>query len=628
VLLDNAEGLAADRTALATLAGLVAATPQLRWLVTSREPLALAAEYCVPLGGLPADRPDDEAAALFRAQAERHGYRAEADDAAAIMGIARAVDGMPLALELAAQWLHAMTPAEIAAAIEDDLGFLHSDAADRKPGHRSLRAVFDSSWRRLAPAAQQALAALTVCRGSFDAAAARAVAGSDRALLLQLAGRSLIQRVDAGRFRLHTLMAQFSAEHLDGEAQQRARQRHMRHYLRLLAERDDLAIGRHAGVALRALGNDLDNLRGAWLQAVAQGEWDLLRRALDPADVLLGQLRRYAEAAEGFGRAADACPPSHPLRTRARIAQALAVISSGDLDAGSALLDALDRATLPPAEQADLANGRAMIASMRGEKASALAHCAAALAAARAAGAAALEAQAELNLAVKLWANGDLVDSEAHAVRAIALAERLGADLIRARTQRTLSVLRKEQRRLDESQQLLERSTAFFESANEAYDVAYNLRVLSLLMIDRGDVGAQLDYARRSLAAFEALGLPVQIAQSEFVLGLAQVACGDGAAATTTLRRCLRRALRLDVPMVARRALAELAGLAAAGDRALALRVLRFVAAHPAPRAADRPEILRHLDALAPSAEELAAADAALAGATLETIAAQVLAAD
>jgi predicted ATPase/DNA-binding SARP family transcriptional activator len=629
VVLDNAETLVAEREALALLARLVAAAPAVRWLVTSREPLALTAEHCVPLGGLSVQPEQADAAALFIAQAARHGYEVQAEDDAAIARIARAVDGMPLALELAAHWTRAMRPAEIAEAIAQDLDFLHSDAADRKPGHRSLRSVFDSSWRRLDAAAQAALAALTVCRGSFDAAAARAVAGADRALLLRLAGKSLLQRTTAGRFRLHAQMAQFCAEHLDEAQRIAVQRRHALHFLQRLAARDDLVLGRHAGHALAELRPDMDNLRAAWRHAISLREWTLLHAAVDPAELLLSQLRRYAEAADGFARAADACPPSHPLRTRARVAQALAVIGAGDLAAGTALLDALEQLQLAPAEQADVANGRAMVTNLRGEKAEALVACERARAAAEAAGDLPLQAQAALNLAVTRWASGDAAGSEAHAVQTLALAERIGADLTRARAQRVLSVLRREQGRLDEAQVLLERSLQFFESVGETYEAAYNLRGLSYMMADRKDPAAQLDYARRALAAYQSLGLPVPIVQTEFALGLALVAAGERSAAAATLRQCLRGALRLSLQVIALRALAELAALHAAVDRALAVQVLRFVVQHPSLRASDRPEFEQHLQALQADETELAAADAANAANAserIETLAALLLA--
>src|SRR6185295_2855773 len=107
-------------------------------------------------------------------------------DAATLMGVARlcrVLEGMPLGIELAAHWVGEYTPDEIAAALRSDLAFAETRDRQTPDRHRSLRAVFDYSWRRLPALEQQALARLSVFAGGFDQAAALAVAETRPATL-------------------------------------------------------------------------------------------------------------------------------------------------------------------------------------------------------------------------------------------------------------------------------------------------------------------------------------------------------------------------------------------------------------------------------------------------------------
>ncbi len=109
------------------------------------------------------------------------------------------LEGMPLGIELAAHWVDKYSPDEIATAIRSDPAFLEARDRQMPDRHRSLRAVFDYSWRLLPDREQRALAQLSVFAGGFDRAAALEVAETRPATLAALVDKSLLRRVSAGR---------------------------------------------------------------------------------------------------------------------------------------------------------------------------------------------------------------------------------------------------------------------------------------------------------------------------------------------------------------------------------------------------------------------------------------------
>ena len=155
-----------------------AGAPQLRIVVTARARLQLRAEHVLEIGGLPYPAHGDDPAArhfaavqLFvrRAQQQHDAFALSAHNRAAVLRICQAVDGMPLALELAAAWTRSLAPEEILTEIERGIDFLSTTMRDAPPRHRSMRVVFTASWQMLTPQEQQVFAAAAVFRGGFDA---------------------------------------------------------------------------------------------------------------------------------------------------------------------------------------------------------------------------------------------------------------------------------------------------------------------------------------------------------------------------------------------------------------------------------------------------------------------------
>jgi predicted ATPase/DNA-binding XRE family transcriptional regulator len=215
------------------------------FLVTSRERLNLAGEHLLALPGLPCpagEMPDPEtypAGRLFLARARRvrSGFVARESEWDALAGICRMVEGMPLALELAAGWVETLTTGEIAIELQRDLGLLAGDLVDFPDRHRSLDAVWASTWVRLDQETQAVFARLCIFRGGFTRTAAETVAGASLATLAQLTGHFLMTlERETGRYRIHELLRQYGLEQLGvSSAAADARRRHFDYYEKLLA---------------------------------------------------------------------------------------------------------------------------------------------------------------------------------------------------------------------------------------------------------------------------------------------------------------------------------------------------------------------------------------------------------
>lgn len=211
-------------------------------LLTSREPLNVQGEWVFEVTGLdvPANEQAEQfeassAVALFvqRARRTRTGFALDDQERAAVARLCRLVDGMPLALELAATWVKTLSVAEIVAEIERNLDFLSAPVRDLPERHRSIRAVFYQSWNMLPSDEQQVLNKLSVFRG-FEREAAEKVAGASLSILASLVSKSLVRRVKGDRYDLHELVRQYAHERLieSGESDS-ACSEHLRFFLEL-----------------------------------------------------------------------------------------------------------------------------------------------------------------------------------------------------------------------------------------------------------------------------------------------------------------------------------------------------------------------------------------------------------
>lgn len=305
LVLDNAEhlpGLGAQ------LARLLAACERLRVVVTSREkPAALAAEL-LTLDGL--DVPDDEsldeaasgafdATQLFVARARFHQPSfALADHLDAVNRIVRSVQGLPLAIEMAAAWVRLLPPAEIAQELQSSIDVLERDPSAGAPArreHLSVRATLQRSWALLAPKERAVLAALAVFSGGFTREAAQAVADASLPLLAALVDKSLVQADRAsGRFDLHPLVAAFAWGQAGDAGRARVARAHMDYYAAWLKEVGP-TFRTDAGAFGRRIDAEGGNCRRAWLHAASLRSAGPLYAMAGPLSTWLENVGRYAE---------------------------------------------------------------------------------------------------------------------------------------------------------------------------------------------------------------------------------------------------------------------------------------------------------------------------------------------
>jgi DNA-binding SARP family transcriptional activator/predicted ATPase/tetratricopeptide (TPR) repeat protein len=343
LVLDNFEHLQAGAAVVSDLLG---AAPQLKILVTSRTGLNVQGESFMLVPGLsvPEDRPASLAEArqyssvkLFL-EGTRRVYPAfdpTTEDLEQIVRICRLVQGLPLSILLAAAWMRLLSPAEIVAEIAaHSLDFLESEWHDVPERQRSLRAVFDHSWRLLSERERQAFAGLAAFRGGFTYPAAQQVAGATLRELMHLVNHSLLERAATGRYDLHELLRQYGEGKLgelpDGGLA--VRDRHAAHYAAILQRWDAELKGPRQMAALTEMDIEIDNARAGWSWAVERGQVAVLAQAMAGLGLYYDTRARYQEGETVFGAA------THALTTAAGLASGSAAQAA---DKRKALMNAL-----------------------------------------------------------------------------------------------------------------------------------------------------------------------------------------------------------------------------------------------------------------------------------------------
>jgi predicted ATPase/DNA-binding CsgD family transcriptional regulator/transcriptional regulator with XRE-family HTH domain len=362
LVLDNCEHLIDACAELAER--LLSGCPDLRILATSREPLQIAGERPWRVPPLAVPRADgvaslDEIAGcpavqlfLERAQSIDAAFELTAENATAIAQVCIRLDGIPLALELAAARVQVLTVAQILERLDDSLRLLTGGARAAPTRQQTLRAALDWSYDLLTEPEQAVLRRLTVFAGGCDFEAAEAVAGSTASglelidVLGRLVDKSLLLAADVdGTARYHLLepVRQYGEQHLRASGEfQITRSRHAGHFADL-AEQALPELRGPAQVAwLRRLDREHDNLRAALRWALEHGDPDAALRlsvALVPfwdGRGHLGEGRRWLHAALDAPQASTA---SAALRTRALLGAGALAEWQGDLDAAEPLLD-------------------------------------------------------------------------------------------------------------------------------------------------------------------------------------------------------------------------------------------------------------------------------------------------
>lgn len=291
LVLDNYEQLLPD---VSLILKILDKAPQVKLIVSSRERLNIRWEKLFFVDGLPYPTNFDSqnwqmfsAPQLFlqTARQVRPDYAPSDNDLKAIVEICQLVEGMPLALELAATWLRVQEPQSIALELSENLAFLKTHQRDVPARQQSMHAIFDQTWGRLPLIQKNVLARLSVFRGLFALEAADQVAGLTRQLAISLIDKSLlrqrpiqIESETAVYYEMHELLRQYAAERLDRQSETfSTKKKHCRYYAHYLASfKPQLLSGETQSVTLKQMQREIDNYRAAWDWALTNEQGDVI----------------------------------------------------------------------------------------------------------------------------------------------------------------------------------------------------------------------------------------------------------------------------------------------------------------------------------------------------------------
>lgn len=502
LVLDNAEQVLGVAPALAEL---LSAAPRLKLLVTSREALRVRGEreYPVPPLG------SDEAFSLFveRARGADPGFAVTDASRPTIEWICRRLDGLPLAVELAAARMKLFTPAEIQERLEGSLLETTGEGArDSLDHHRTLRAAIEWSYGMLEADEAKLFMRLGVFARGFELQAVEIVCEGRPRLLESLLDKSLGRRdrqsEDRARFELLETIREFALEKLDETGErERLRRRHAEYYLGLAQEAEPELRGAHQLEWVQRLGREHQNFRAAldWVRERGEGELGLrlcfaLARFWEQQGTL-GEARRWLEAA----LASDGAAPT-PIRAR-----------------GHSYLGRL--ALL----QSDYARARASLEQGLGLG---------------------RETADDEEVAACLVELGwiDLVAGDYGAARerleeGLRLSRELGDDQLAARALRTLARVRAEEGDAEGARPLLDESLALRRRLEDQRGVATTLAAIGRIELLLGALDRAQSALEESVAVSRQLGDKLRLAEALYFLALVRLAQGNEPAASAADER-------------------------------------------------------------------------------------------
>lgn len=283
LVLDNFEQLIEQVSSF--LAELIRVAPDVKLLITTRERLNLQGERVLILSGLPVPTDLPVEGSHFSAQMLfwETARRVRGDDlvthqsSAAVTRICKLVNGMPLAIELAAAWTRLITVEELADEITTNLIALEATIRGGESRHHSLRAVFDQSWNLFSSQEKQVLMALSIFETGFSREAAHKVAKASLPMLLTLSDKMLLRREPNNRFSLHEMMRQYFGEKRLQAPDRSAIQTTFIHYYSTYLQEREAGLKSAAQIeTLDEISREIENIHVAWSLAIASKDTSAL----------------------------------------------------------------------------------------------------------------------------------------------------------------------------------------------------------------------------------------------------------------------------------------------------------------------------------------------------------------
>lgn len=539
LVLDNLEHLGAGGAE--EIRALLDSVPRLVCLVTSRQTLSLEGEHEMPLAPLPvpaADAPEPPAhlsvysgVQLFvdRAQAVRPDFQITDRNADAVAAVCRALEGLPLALELAAARIQALTPHQMQTQLQSRLSFLTSRRRDLPPRHRSLRAALEWSAHLLTPEQTRFFSCLSVFRGGWTADAAGAVGKVPDPLVLleELCERSLISAEETAlgmRFRILESLREFGEEQLTPEEKTGLGRRHAVYFQELAGAMEALWVGPKQKASAEVLDAEGDNLRAALLFCrgdAKSGETGMrLAGSLQNYWILRGLLREGRDWMQGALAGTGSGEARGKLLTNAGWMQAVL----GDPAAAMRVLDeavALNRQCGSDKWLAQALRSRGVAAIWQGDLASAMADSEEALAISRRIGDEYGAALTLNNLAGFVNEHGgDKRRAVALHEEALELFLKLDVPQRAVTCLYNLGAVTYDLGDLDRAAALLRESLALAASQDNLLQRSYGLKALGDVLREQGDLPGAESAQEESLLLARRVG--DRVAEGGALTGLAQ----------------------------------------------------------------------------------------------------------
>ena len=561
LVLDNFEQIIEGVTLLAEL---LAASAGIKLLVTSRVALNLRSEQRLTVGGLhyptaiqsqspPPNLREHSALQLFiqAARQVQPDFTPDDETLIAIAQICTLVQGMPLALELAATWVRLTDCATIAREISTDLDFLSITARDLPPRHRSMRAVFAHSWALIAPSERRLLAQLAIFAGGFSLEAMLAVTAGTVVELANLLDWSLVQRTGQQRYGLHELLRQFAEAELatwppttEHNTDSRAptllmhtQQRHSDYFLAAVTQVAAAFYGAQPQTAIHLMRRELDNIRAAWQWAVACGNFAALQQASDGLAKFLFLEGLLREGEARFAAAVAETLRPHPAeqqlaqqeaRGQLLVQQANFLSYQGKLTEAQPLLrEAL--ACLATGSAAQLAQVHQAVGDLlcvKGDYEVAFVHLETALAHYRALGHIRGQAQVLNDIGQLYWAKSAYAQALDYHQQALQLDRQLDHRLGIAQCLSSMGLVYYRQSNYAQALDCHRQALAVAEALGNRHDIAKHVSNMGVVYYDQGDFTEATAYLERALAIDRELGNRLGIAKRQTNLGMIYLRTG------------------------------------------------------------------------------------------------------
>jgi predicted ATPase/DNA-binding SARP family transcriptional activator/Tfp pilus assembly protein PilF len=611
LVLDNLEQIV---DGVEFLARILEISPGVKILATTREALNLYGEWRFDVSGMayPTDIEDqahDEYSAirlfLDRARISSPGFSPSERDRYSILRICQLVQGMPLAIELAAVWTQTLTCEEIADAIEINLDMLTTTKHDVPERQRSLRASFNYSWSMLPEEERSVLRRLAVFRGGFRRDAALMVADASLSMLSNLLDKSLLRRSDTGRFEIHPLLGRFIHQELieRDDEQQIVRQSLCEYYAGFFEEHFQKLRSDGQDATLIKVGEEHENIRAAlpwFMDHVGVGTLDRVLRVLRVFYDVRGRYeegeRLFRWSAEQLGPAArqtvDLKSEQIPMYARAvasrawfchRLHRTGEAISLGN-DAVSLAVrlgtqdieaDALDTLGVVALRQGDYQKAKGLFKDSlaiwrelgnhwwQGTELNCLAHAARSLGRLEEASQYADEAISQFKQSGNRWGILSVLSAKG------AIARELGE--------------------LEEAAQCYQESLAMSREIRYQGGIARSSLGLGRVALALGDFNAARQNAHTSLGVYKTIGKMIEISSALTLVGDIHRAQGETHVSEEYFRQALELAIEVGSAPEMLRVMVSLAVLCAKQTKGLLARHLfEYVLGHPALKASDR----------------------------------------